>query len=86
MIANGGELGFVDSGELLQRGMADCQRFRPPLLDSSILEVLGVEAEVQSLTVKLWVTSSDSEKSRPELGFWGLMQRNKTGERKRDGD
>jgi hypothetical protein len=46
MIADGGELAFADSGELLQRGMADSRRLRLPLLDSTLQEILDVEAEL----------------------------------------
>jgi hypothetical protein len=35
MIADEGEPAFADSGELLQRGMADSGRLRPSLLDST---------------------------------------------------
>jgi hypothetical protein len=44
MITDEGELAFTDSGELLQRGMADSGRLRPPLPDSTLQEILGVEA------------------------------------------
>jgi hypothetical protein len=46
MIADEGELAFADSGELLQRGMADSRRLRLPLPDSTLQEILGVEAEL----------------------------------------
>jgi hypothetical protein len=46
MIVDGGELSFTHSGEVLQRGMADSGRLRPPLLDSTLQEILGVEAEL----------------------------------------
>jgi hypothetical protein len=33
------------------------------------LEVLGIEVDLQSLTARLRVTSSDGGRARPELGF-----------------
>jgi hypothetical protein len=74
------ELKLVDSGEHLRKGIAKTRRFRPPLLDSFLLEVLGVDAELQSLTVRLRVTSSDGRKSWPELGFRGLREKLEGGE------
>jgi hypothetical protein len=41
---------FADSSELPQRGMAKIHRLRPPSLDSSLLEVLCVEADLRSIT------------------------------------
>jgi hypothetical protein len=55
--------------KLRRKGTDDSQRFRPPLLNSFLLEVLGIEAELQSLTVRLRVTSNDGGKSWPKLGF-----------------
>jgi hypothetical protein len=55
---------------MMWKGTIDYQRFRPPLIDSFLWEVLGIEAELQGLTVRLRVTSSDGGKSWPELGFW----------------
>jgi hypothetical protein len=46
MIADEGEFALTDSGELLQRGMADSGRLRPPLLDSTHQDILGIEAEL----------------------------------------
>jgi hypothetical protein len=48
-ITAGIDLDFADSGEVLQRGMADSGRLKPPLLDSTLQEILGVE-------VDLWAT------------------------------
>jgi hypothetical protein len=56
--------------KLQRKGTDGSQRFRPPLLDSFLLEVLGIEAELQSLTVRLRVTSNDGRKSWSKLGFW----------------
>jgi hypothetical protein len=69
------ELKLADSGEHLRKGIAKIRRFRPPLLDSFLLEVLGVDAELQSLTVRLRVTSSGGGKSWPELGFRVLREK-----------
>jgi hypothetical protein len=63
------ELGFANSGEMLRKGTEKIHRLSPPLLDSFHQEVLGVEAELQSLTVRLRVSSSDGEKNQPKLGF-----------------
>jgi hypothetical protein len=52
---------FADSGEHLRKGTVDYQRFRPPLTDSFLWEVLGVEAELQSFLVRLRVASSDGD-------------------------
>jgi hypothetical protein len=41
--------------------MVDYRRFKPPLIDSFLREVLGAEAELQGLTVRLRVTCSDGE-------------------------
>jgi hypothetical protein len=70
-IVDGSELGFTDSGEMLRKGTVDYRRFRPPLIDSFLREVLGVEAELQGLTVRLRVSSSDgSLRSSGELHRW----------------
>jgi hypothetical protein len=37
---------------------------KPPLLDSTLQEILGDEAELQSFLVRLWVASSNDD----ELG------------------
>jgi hypothetical protein len=62
-IAAGIEHGFADSGEMLRNGMEKIRRLSPPLLDSFLQEVLGIKAELQSLTVRLRVSSSDGEKN-----------------------
>jgi hypothetical protein len=64
-IETGDELKLVDSGEHLQKGIAKPRRFRQPLLDSFLLEVLGVDAELQSMRLKLWETSNDGEEAWP---------------------
>jgi hypothetical protein len=57
------ELGFANSGEMLRKGTVKIHRLSPPLLDSFLQEVLGIKAELQSLTVRLRVSSSDGEKN-----------------------
>jgi hypothetical protein len=79
-IETGDELKLADFSEHLRKGIAKIRRFRPPLLDSFLLEVLGVDAELQSLTVRLQVTSSDGGKSWPELGFRVLREKLEGGE------
>jgi hypothetical protein len=61
VIAVGLEFKLADSGEHLQKEIAKSQRFRPPLLDYFLLEVLSIDAELQSLRVKLRVTSNAGE-------------------------
>jgi hypothetical protein len=51
------------------KGMMNNRCLKASQLDSFFLEVLGVEAELQSSTVKLRVISSDGGGVRPELGF-----------------
>jgi hypothetical protein len=46
------EHSFADFGEVLQKETTDSGRWRPPLLDSSLQKVLGVEAE-------LWASRRD---------------------------
>jgi hypothetical protein len=58
---DGADRYLADSGELLQRGMAKIQWFGPPLLDSFLLEFLGVDSELQSFSVRLRVASSDGD-------------------------
>jgi hypothetical protein len=41
----------------------------PPQLDSSLLQILGVEAELLGYPEGLRVTSLDGEGARPGLGF-----------------
>jgi hypothetical protein len=60
-IINRSELGFANSGEVLRKESTDYRRFRPPLLDSFLWEVLCVEAELHGLTLRLRMTSSDGE-------------------------
>jgi hypothetical protein len=64
-IETGDELKLADSGEHLRKGFAKSQRFRPPFLDYFLLEVLSIDAELQSLRVKLWVTSNNGEGAWP---------------------
>jgi hypothetical protein len=45
-IVDGDEHGFADSGEVLRREMADFGRWSPPLLDSSLQKILGIEVEL----------------------------------------
>jgi hypothetical protein len=65
VIAAGIELKLADSGEHLRKGIAKSQRFRPPLLDYFLLEVLSIDAELQSLRVKLRMTSNAGEEAWP---------------------
>jgi hypothetical protein len=51
-IVDGDEHGFADSGEVPQKETADSGRWRPPLLDSSLQKILGVEVE-------LWASRRD---------------------------
>jgi hypothetical protein len=74
-IMDGADRNLADSGELLQRGTANIRWFGPPLLDSFLQEVLGVDAELQSFSVRLRVASSDGDETWPELGFRETMQR-----------
>jgi hypothetical protein len=60
-IVDGDELGFADSGEVLQKGSIDYRRFRPPLIDSFLWEVLDVEAHLRSIMVELRTASRDGE-------------------------
>jgi hypothetical protein len=53
----------------VERERPDSRRWRPPHIDSSFLEVLGVEAELRGYPAVLWVTSIGGEGARPELGF-----------------
>jgi hypothetical protein len=59
---DGNRRSFADFGEYLQKGTVDYRRFGPPLLDSFLLESLGVDAELQSFSVSLRVASSDGDK------------------------
>jgi hypothetical protein len=52
---------FADSGEYLRKGTVDYRRFIPSLTDSLLREVLGVEAELQGLSARLRVASSDGD-------------------------
>jgi hypothetical protein len=58
---DGADRNLADSGELLQRGMAKIRRLRPPSLDSSLREILCIEAELQGLSLRLPMTCSDGE-------------------------
>jgi hypothetical protein len=58
---DGVDRNLTDSGELLQRGTAKIRRLRPPSLDSSLWEILCIEAELQGLTLRLPMTWSDGE-------------------------
>jgi hypothetical protein len=44
-------------------------RWRHPLLDSSFQKVLGIEADLWSITAELGMASSNGEGTWPELGF-----------------
>jgi hypothetical protein len=61
-IVDGNRRSFADSGEYLQKGTVDYRRFRPPLTDSFLWEVQGIEAELQGLSARLQVASSDGDK------------------------
>jgi hypothetical protein len=62
---------FADSGEHLRKGTVDYRRFRSPLIDSFLREVLGVEAELQGLSARLRETSSDGGlRSSGEVHRW----------------
>jgi hypothetical protein len=70
-IVDRSELGFANSGEMLWKGTVDYRQFRPPLIDSFLREVLGVEAELQGLMVRLRVSSSNgSLRSSGEVHRW----------------
>jgi hypothetical protein len=70
-IVDGSRRSFADSNEHLRKGMVDYRRFRPPLIDSFLREVLGVEAELQGLSARLRVTSSDGGlRSSGEVHRW----------------
>jgi hypothetical protein len=45
-IVDGDKHGFVDSGEVLWKEMVDSGRWRPPLLNSSLQKILGVEVDL----------------------------------------
>jgi hypothetical protein len=45
-IVDGSRRSFAVSGEHLRKGTVDYRRFRPPLIDSFLWEVLGAEAEI----------------------------------------
>jgi hypothetical protein len=68
-IKDGDDRNFADSGELPQRGTAKIRRLRPPSLDSSLLEVLCIEADLRSITAELRTASRDDDESWPDLGF-----------------
>jgi hypothetical protein len=60
-IVDGNRRSFADSDGYLRKGMVDYRRFLPPLTDSFLREVLGVEAELQELSARLRVASSDGD-------------------------
>jgi hypothetical protein len=64
---------------LLQRETVKIRRLRPSLLDSTLQETLGVEAELQGWTERPRVTLSDDGGHRPELGFQSAMRRTSGG-------
>jgi hypothetical protein len=74
-IMDGADRNLTESGKLLQRGTVNIWWFGPPLLDSFLLEVLGVDAELQRFLMRLRVASSDGDETWPELGFREAMQR-----------
>jgi hypothetical protein len=45
-IVDVGELGFADSGEVLQKGTTDYRRLELPLLDSLLCDEIGSEAHL----------------------------------------
>jgi hypothetical protein len=61
LIMDGADRNLADSSELVQREMVKICRLRPPSLDSSLREILCVEAELQGLMLRLPMTCSDSE-------------------------
>jgi hypothetical protein len=64
-----------DSDEHRRKGTAEIGRLRPPLLDSFGQDAPFVEADLQSLTSRPRVTSSDGGRSWPELGFTVVPER-----------
>jgi hypothetical protein len=68
-LVDGIELGFADSGELLQKGTAKFIQLRPSLLDSFNIYGPGSMAELQDYSMVTGVTSIADERARLELGF-----------------
>jgi hypothetical protein len=65
----GGDCKIKNSGEVWQKETMKFGRWRHPLLDSSFQKVLGVEADLWSITTELGTASSGSEGTWLELGF-----------------
>jgi hypothetical protein len=61
-IVDGNRRSFADSGEYLRKGTVDYRRFRPSLTDSFLREIQSIEAELQDLSARLQVASSDGDK------------------------
>jgi hypothetical protein len=68
MVVRDGRI-IEDSDEHRWKGTTKIGRLRPPLLDSFGQDAPFVKADLQSLTARPRVTSSDGGKSWPELGF-----------------
>jgi hypothetical protein len=66
-----------DSNEHRLKGTSKIGRLRPPLLDSFGQDAPFVEADLQSLTARPRVTSSDGGKSWSELGFTVVLEKSK---------
>jgi hypothetical protein len=64
MIANGIELGFADSGKILQKGTTDCRRMELPLLDSLPGDEIGNEAHLLGHSKDSGTACSDGSKDR----------------------
>jgi hypothetical protein len=65
----GGDFKIKNSDEVWRKETMKSGRWRHPLLDSSFQKVLGVEADLWSITAELGTASSDGEGTWPELGF-----------------
>jgi hypothetical protein len=66
----GVETNFINSSDVWEKETTNSGRWRHPLLDSSFQKVLGIEADLWSITAELGTASSDGERTWPELGFW----------------
>jgi hypothetical protein len=71
----GGDCKIKNYGEVWRKETMNSGRWRHPLLDSSFQKVLGVEADLWSITEKLGTASSDGERTWPKLGFrWWFIE------------
>jgi hypothetical protein len=65
----GGDCKIKNSGEVWQKETINSGRWRHPLLNSSFQKVLGVKADLWSITAELGTASSDGKRTWLELGF-----------------